>query len=165
LLYFLLGYQVTVGFSDIAIMLGRSQESGTLGSLTGRIPLWKAAMELVKQSPLVGYGYDSFLTAQNLSFITKKLNWVTPSAHSGYINTLGGLGYIGAVPLVLSLFLSVKKSLGLVKRNSRYAFIVAVLIWLIISLYTEDQLLGRPFFPVFVWMIMFARLGFIREES
>ena len=165
LIYFFLGYQVTVGFSDIAIMLGRSGELQTLGSLTGRIPLWKAAMELVKQSPFVGYGYDSFLTAQNLIFITKKTGWVTPSPHSGYINTLGGLGYIGAVTLVLSLFLSVKKSLGLVKRNSRYAFIVAVLIWLILNLYTEDQLLGRPFFPVFVWMIMLAKLGFIREES
>ena len=163
-MYFLLGYEITIGLSDIAIMLGRTGESQSLGSLTGRIPIWKAAMELVKQSPFVGYGYDSFLTGQNLAFITEKA-WATPSPHSGYINTLGGLGYIGAVTLVLSLFLSVKKSLGLVKRNSRYAFIVAVLIWLILNIYTEDQLLGRPFFPVFVWMIMLAKLGFIREES
>jgi exopolysaccharide production protein ExoQ len=164
LMYFLLGYQITIGISDIALMLGRTGEMETLGSLTGRIPLWKAAMELVKQHPFVGYGYDAFLTSQNLIFMEKKLGWVTPSPHSGYIATLGGLGYIGAVTLVLSLFLSVMKSISLRKRNLDYAFILAVLVWLILNLYTEDQLLGRPYFPVFVWMIMFARLGFIREE-
>ena len=163
-MYFLLGYQITIGISDIALMLGRTGEMETLGSLTGRIPLWKAAMELVKQHPFVGYGYDAFLTSQNLIFMEKKLGWSTPSPHSGYINTLGGLGYIGAVTLVLSLFLSVMKSISLRKRNLDYAFILAVLVWLILNLYTEDQLLGRPYFPVFVWMIMFARLGFIREE-
>jgi len=164
LIYFLLGYQVSVGFSEIAVMLGRTGESQSLGSLTGRVPLWKAAMELVKQRPLVGYGYEAFLTAQNLTFIAKKA-WATPSVHSGYINTLGGLGYIGAVTLVLSLFLSVMKSISLSKRNLDYAFILAVLVWLTFNLYTEDQLLGRPYFPVFVWMVMLAKLGFIREES
>jgi O-antigen ligase len=165
LMYFFLGYQVTVGLSDVAVMLGRTGEMQTLGSLTGRIPLWKAVMELVKQSPFLGYGFDSFLVGQNLAWTAENLGWATPSPHSGYIATLGGLGYTGAVTLVLSLFLSVMKSISLGKRNLDYAFILAVLVWLILNLYTEDQLLGRPYFPVFVWMIMFARLGFIREES
>ena len=164
-MYFLLGYQITIGISDIALMLGRTGEMETLGSLTGRIPLWKAAMELVKQHPFVGYGYDAFLTSQNLIFMEKKLGWVTPSPHSGYIATLGGLGYTGAVTLVVILFLSVKMSIGLAKRNSEYAFIVAVLVWLILNMYTAEHILTRPFFPVLAWMIMLARLGFIREES
>jgi len=37
-MYFLLGYQITIGISDIALMLGRTGEMETLGSLTGRIP-------------------------------------------------------------------------------------------------------------------------------
>ena len=46
-----------------------------------------------------------------------------------------------------------------------YAFAAAVLVWLIINLILEDQLLTRPYFPVFVWMILLAKLGIIREES
>ena len=55
LIYFLLGYQVSVGFSEIAVMLGRTGESQSLGSLTGRVPLWKAVIKLVMQRPFIGY--------------------------------------------------------------------------------------------------------------
>ena len=134
-------------------------------SITGRIPLWNALNELIDQRPLVGYGFDSFLTGQNLHYITNELNWASPNTHSGYISTLGGLGYVGVVPLVLILILSVTISIRLAKQNSDFAFTAGVLLWLIFNLYTEDQLLTRPYFPVFVWMIMLAKLGFIREES
>ena len=160
-MYFLLGYE----FKDESlsmINLGRRVE--TAKTLTGRMPLWENVLILVDQRPFVGYGYDSVLTSQNITWIKEQINWATPSPHSGYIAALGGLGYIGAVPLVLILLLSVTKSIILVKRNSQYAFIVAVLVWLIFNMYTEDKVLVKPYFPVFVWMIMLARLGFIREK-
>jgi O-antigen ligase len=121
-------------------------------------------MILVDQRPFVGYGYESFLTGQNLVWLYKKIRWATPSVHSGYIYTLGGLGYIGGVLLVLILLLSVKKSIGLARRNPEYAFVAAVFVWLSINLIIEDQILTRPYFPVFLWMILLARLGFIREK-
>ena len=152
------------GFGEQTIMLGRVGEIKTTNSLTGRIPLWSAIMILVDQRPFLGYGYDSLLTSQNLSWIKYSAGWTTANAHSGYMATLGGLGYIGAVTLVLILVLSVKMSIGLAKRNSEYAFIVAILVWLILNMVTEDQILTRPFFPVFAWMILLARLGFIREK-
>jgi len=164
LIYFYLGDKL-MGASEKLITLGRTGDIETTKTLTGRTPLWNAAMDLVDQRPLVGYGYDSFLTGKNLIWITNKLKWATPSPHSGYIATLGGLGFIGAVPFVLILLLSVTKSISLVKRNSEYAFIAAVLVWQIVNMYTEDNVLVKPYFPVFVWMIMLARLGFIREES
>ena len=152
------------GFGEQTIMLGRIGEVETTTSLTGRIPLWSAMMTLVNERPFVGYGYDSSLVSHNLLRMKWMTGWQSAYPHSGYMATLGGLGYIGAVTLVLILVLSVKMSIGLAKRNSEYAFIIAVLVWLILNLVTEDKLLTRPYFPVFVWMIMLARLGFIREK-
>ena len=157
-MYFLLGYDESLSM----INLGRS--AGDAKTLTGRRPLWEKILLLVDQRPFVGYGYDSVLTSQNLTWIKGQINWATPSPHSGYIATLGGLGYIGAVTLVLILILSVKMSISLARRNPEYAFIAAVLVWLSSNLYTEEQILTRPYFVVFVWMILLARLGFIREK-
>ena len=159
--YFLLGHEF-MDVSQNTISLGR--EGGTLKSLTGRRPLWEKVMLLVHYRPFTGYGYDSVLVSQNLTWIKEQLSWATPSPHSGYIATLGGLGYIGAVTLVLILILSVKMSISLARRNPEYAFITAVLVWLISNMFTEEQILTRPYFVVFVWMILLARLGFIREK-
>jgi O-antigen ligase len=160
-MYFLLGHE----FKDESlsmINLGRSVE--TVQSMTGRRPLWEKVMLLVHYRPFTGYGYDSVLVSKNLIWIKEQLSWATPSPHSGYIATLGGLGYIGAVTLVLILILSVKMSISLARRNPEYAFITAVLVWLISNMFTEEQILTRPYFVVFVWMILLARLGFIREK-
>jgi O-antigen ligase len=164
LIYFFLGNEL-MGFTEKVVTLGRVGEVHTMGTLTGRIPLWKAIMKLVNQRPFLGYGYEAFLTSQNLVWVTDEIGWATSSPHSGYINTLGGLGYIGAGTLVLILILSVTKSIRLAKGNPEYAFIAAVFVWLVLNLYTEDKVLSRPYFPVFAWMMMLARFGFIREES
>lgn len=164
LTYFILGNEL-LGISDKVITLGRVGEVQSMSTLTGRIPLWKACMKLVHQRPFVGYGYDSFLSSENLIWISKELGWATSSPHSAYIATIGGLGYIGFGTLLLILILSFTRSIRLAKQNSEYAFMTAVVVWLIFNMYTEDQVLTRPYFPVFLWMIMFARLGFVREES
>ena len=164
LMYFMLGYELVHYGGQMTMTLGRIGQVEQTTTLTGRTPLWTAAMILVDQRPFVGYGYESFLTGQNLVWLTEKVGLPYTSAHSGYIYTLGGLGYIGGVPLVLILFLSVKKSIGLARRNPEYAFVAAVFVWLSINMIIEDQILTRPYFPVFLWMILLARLGFIREK-
>ena len=166
LIFLLLGNLLFIQIGENAITLGRGEFGmQSMQSLTGRLPLWNALKELINQRPFAGYGYDSFLLGKNLSFVTEKLDWAASNTHSGYIQTLGGLGYIGFFTLVLILILSLTRSIKLSRRNSDYAFMTAVFVWLIFNLFTEDQLLTRPYFPVFVWMIMLARLGFIREKS
>ena len=164
LIYFLLGNQL-MGFTEKVVTLGRVGEIHSMGTLTGRIPLWKAVMQLVNQRPFFGYGYEAFLTSINLVWVSNELGWATSSPHSGYINTLGGLGYIGFSTLVLILILSVTKSFRLARLNPEYAFITAIIVWLIFNLYTEDQVLARPYFPVFAWMMILARFGFRRERE
>jgi len=163
-LYFTLGSEFA-SHSQQIITLGRTGEFYTYRTLTGRTPLWEASMILINKNPLVGYGYDSFLSGQNVNFMAEKIGWAANSPHSGFIALLGGLGYIGTVPFVLILIISISISIRLVKRDPDFALIAAVLVWLTINLLTEDQVLSRPFFPVLVWMILVARLGFVREES
>ena len=164
-MYFLLGAELFMSSGIDAVNLGRSGGMETVSTLTGRIPLWKTLMSAVHQRPLVGHGYDTFLIGENLIRVSDEVQgWIATSTHSGYMGTLLGLGYIGAVALVLILILSVTKSISLARRNPEYAFVAAVLVWLIFNLYTEDQILTRPLFPVFVWMIMLARLFFLEQK-
>ena len=163
-LYFILGSDF-MGLTEQVATLGRVGEMKSAKTLTGRIPLWKAIIELVNQRPFVGWGYDSFLIGKNLEWIAENHGWATNSPHSGYIQTMGGLGYIGFILLVVILILSVTMSLNLTKRNSDYAFLAAVIVWLILNLYTENQVLTRPYFPVFTWMTILAKLGFMRKEN
>ena len=165
LTFLLLGNLLFIQYGENAITLGRGEWGiQSMQSLTGRLPLWNSLNELINQRPFVGHGYDSFLIGKNLLFVTEKLGWATSSPHSGYIATLGGLGYIGFITLVLILILSVTMSINLSRRNPDYAFMVAVFVWLILNAYTEDKVLTRPYLPVFAWMVLLAKLGFTREE-
>ena len=106
--YLMVGSESMDYYGAQTIMLGRVGQLKTTTTMTGRIPLWRNMMPLVNQRPFVGYGYDSSLTSQNLVLIRAYTGWTTTNTHSGYMATLGGLGYIGAVTLVLILVLSVK---------------------------------------------------------
>ena len=155
--------------SESVATLGRG-DVGEVGSeqfntMSGRTDLWQACLRAANKRPLTGYGYNAFFTPQNMDWIAKEnYGWAAATAHSGYIGTLLGVGYIGAVSLVLILFLSVKNSVRLTKRNPEYAFAAAVFVWLCCMLITEEDLLGRPFFQVFVWMILLAKVAFLPEE-
>jgi O-antigen ligase len=164
LMYFLLGDEIVL-FGKKIVSMGRGEEAkSSMGTFTGRIPLWMECMRFVTERPLLGYGYDAFLTPRNLITISNKIGWVPSSPHSGYIATLLGLGFIGAGTLVLILMLSLKKSIALAKQTSDYAFFAAVLIWQCCMLFTESGLLTNPGFPTFLCMITFAKLVFFAER-
>ena len=161
--YFSLEEEFTT-YGEQAVFLGRQEEVGR-GTLTGRIPLWQESLRSVDQRPLLGYGYNSYLSPKNIVRISRETGWVAASLHSGYFEVLLGLGYIGLVTLVLLLFLAVKRSVVLAKRDFEYAFMPAVFVWLCINLWFESELLTRPYFMAFVWMILMAKLGFLPENK
>jgi len=157
---------VLTNFGINIITVGRGEEGlGSMETLSGRIPLWKECLSSALDRPLLGHGYNSFFAPKNIEPFHKKIGWVAATPHSGYIGTVLGLGYTGAVALVLILFLSVKISVRLGWRDSDYAFMAAVLVWLCWSIYSEEDLLTRPYFPCFVWMILLAKLGFLPNRA
>lgn len=146
-----------------AVTLGRGLEGkASVSTLTGRIPLWNECLCYWAKRPLLGYGYNAFLNPHRLRTISHEIGWVPGSLHSGYIETLLGLGSVGAGTLVLILLLALKNSISLSKRNSEYAFVVAVLVWLCCNLVLEADLITKPTFPTFLCMILLAKLGFVQ---
>ena len=78
------------------------QLAGRGSDLTGRVPLWQAALEAIAQRPWFGYGYSGFWTADSRAVqqIWRTIGWQAPSAHNGYMDTALQIGVVG-----LALFL------------------------------------------------------------
>ena len=76
---------------QIFAVLGRDS------SLTGRVPLWEEAFNLIAKRPWLGYGYSGFWNAESrdVQYLWLKITWTAPNAHNGYIDLLLQIGIIG----------------------------------------------------------------------
>ena len=77
---------------------------GKDATLTGRVPLWHLVDERIGRHLLFGFGYQAFWTDSSPDAweIWSIIGWSAPNAHSGYRETLLGLGVVGfAVMAVL----------------------------------------------------------------
>jgi len=99
LLALILGYDVINDVTEAA-MLGRGEESM---ALTGRIPIWTELMRYVWERPLAGYGYEAFWTEWHIEDLSEQLHWVFREAHSTYVETLLGVGIVGAILLSMTV--------------------------------------------------------------
>jgi len=156
-----------LGGTTISIStLGRGEEAASsLSTLTGRVTLWNALLDYERARPILGYGYNTFLTPRNLAAVSEGAGWVPASAHSGYIGTLLELGCLGAAAFVLVLALSLKRSLSLARNGPSAAFAAAVMIWLCCNLFLESGLIRDPAFTTFISMVILASLAFKENVS
>jgi O-antigen ligase len=76
-----------------------ASSAGRDATLTGRTEVWASLLPVVMRSPLVGGGFGGFWTPT-----TRELFRIT-GAHSGYLDVLIGLGFVG-IMLVSLFFLS-----------------------------------------------------------
>lgn len=149
------------GSAKTIAALGRGEEAAsTLGTFTGRKELWDAEFVYARARPILGYGYNSFLTPTNLASISNTVGWVPASPHSGYIGAVLGLGYLGGSILVLALLLAMRRSLGLARRNPGAAFAAAIMIWMCCNLFLEDSIITEPTFPTFFCLTILLSLAF-----
>lgn len=87
---------------------------GRSATLTGRTPLWEAAMPFTLKAPL-GYGYGLGGGEDILNAVRIQSGWlVAPSLHSGYVTLAMDLGWVASV--LFALFL-LSKILILDKRS------------------------------------------------
>lgn len=97
LLYFI-AVSYIPGFDTIANKF-TSLESSDAGILNGRDYLWQMAIDLFKESPLIGSGYGGYAA------YAESINAFTTSAHNYYLQILAELGIIGLI-LYLVAFIS-----------------------------------------------------------
>jgi exopolysaccharide production protein ExoQ len=78
--------------ADIAVMLGKDP------TMSGRTEIWKAVMQPIWKSPIIGYGYNAFWTRQNSEALLTAMSIGSTglgNAENGILQMwleLGGLG-------------------------------------------------------------------------
>jgi O-antigen ligase len=146
--------------------LGRGEEAeSSLDTFTGRVQLWKEELGYVRAHPILGYGYNAFLSPRNLPSVSQASGWVPISPHSGYIGTVLGLGCVGAAIFVLLLLVALKRSVSLVRNGPGATFAAAVIIWLCCNLFLESGIIMDPTFPTLICLVVLASLSFKENTS
>ena len=103
---------------------------GKDATLTGRSAIWAAIGHAVAGTPLLGFGYSAFWLPDSVTVqrIWAELEWHTPSAHSGYLDTLLELGVVGLVQFaamgVLTAILIARAFVGRRWPDAGWALIV-----------------------------------------
>jgi exopolysaccharide production protein ExoQ len=150
-------------FDKSVFMLGRDTEVFTL---TGRTELWIDLLSYAAKRPLLGYGYDSFLTPQHASELMSSYGSWVGSEHSTYLSLGLGLGVVGLSAFIGILLLALSKSISSYKwsKNLAFGFTFVILISLIINMFLETVLF-QPYPFSFLVMVILAKLAFIDNTA
>ena len=70
---------------------------GKNSTLTGRTDIWLATLDLIKQKPLLGWGYMATWvpTDPETAAVWEEFRWAVPNAHSAYLDVALQLGLVG----------------------------------------------------------------------
>ncbi len=162
LLFFLYQDLILARFWKI-FLLGR--DISHLKTLTGRVPLWEAALDYVFARPLTGYGYQGFWTSDHTGQIASRIGWAPYAGHSTYIDLLLGLGLFGLLVFLLVYALGIRRA----RKNFRqtgnviYAFMAAVLCFALMHGLLETMLLTANWLS-FLCLTVLVILGFQEPE-
>lgn len=81
---------------DELLKMGR-ENTGSIATLNGRLPLWEALVGDVCQRPWLGYGYAGFWSKDTVHRLTVEQGWYIEGAHNTALEVLLGLGLLGLI--------------------------------------------------------------------
>ena len=159
LAYLILG-DLLLSYGVDASTLGRGEDAReSMRNLTGRLPLWIECFKWITERPIRGFGFNSFISPKNLHNIARNVGWTPNSLHSGYIDAMMGLGYVGAMALISFLLAALVRAYRLSVQLPEYIFVVSVLVWLCLNLLIGSIPITRPEFITFFCMALLARVA------
>ncbi|OGB61286.1 MAG: hypothetical protein A2Y94_09995 [Caldithrix sp. RBG_13_44_9] len=138
-----------------------------LDTLNGRLRIWNLCLTYVSQQPLLGYGYDSFWTVNNIVQLSSVVGWGLKSAHCAYIELLLSVGIIGAVIFLSMIGYGVYQSFKrwrAVPDNAGYGFIFLILIFYLLQGLLESRL-GQMGYGVFLILWGLSHLALIKTNE
>ena len=92
-------------------------------TLTGRVGWWQSALDAWVVHPWTGYGFGAggrFVALANIG------RSQTSNVHSGYVETLVGVGLLGAIPLLLAVVIVAAWSLGALRDGRDVPFAIII---------------------------------------
>ena len=98
----------------VVFRLGSYSALSALGkdsTLTGRTELWHLVLELVKERPLLGWGYRAMWQASDpmTTWIDNNAGFKVPSSHNAFLEIALQLGWIGLVLMSLFIFAALRR--------------------------------------------------------
>ncbi|MBT8399517.1 MAG: O-antigen ligase family protein [Rhodothermia bacterium] len=124
------GTLVVSNADEILARFGRSM------TLSGRTILWAAVADLIRERPMLGFGFGGFWS-DNLGFYSSNL-WAD-SAHNAYLEWWVNLGLGGLLLFIMSLGLNLRRALILARARLQLiyfwplAFFTFVLIYAVVE--------------------------------
>ncbi|MBP2571147.1 O-antigen ligase [Agrobacterium tumefaciens] len=131
---------VTVGTTVDPVFSQMLTKLGLDASFTGRRDIWTVAIDYIRQSPLLGYGYQAFWRSDALmSSFTENNTWATtaPDSHNGYFDLLLAGGVPGLVLVMVWIYLLPLQYLGKMNDATRNSPLTRLYVgvWLYVLLY------------------------------
>jgi O-antigen ligase len=142
--------------------------TGQIGTLTGRVALWKDQWPEIKSHILIGHGY---LASRFVPAPFKEGGWQVGSLHNVWLDVLYNLGLPGLIVLLIMNYWIIRNLLALRRRPATPA--TAVLTSGLLAIYF-DLLLNSPFAVPFgsrpytffmVFLVVFGMTIRLRESQ
>lgn len=149
---------------ELASSLGRDM------TLTGRTNLWPIVVEMIKERPLFGFGYNAFwLGWQGESRYVWLTSFEAVHAHNGYLDLTLDLGLLGLGVFIAGFFLNFLRALMSARNTETMEGLWPVLYLTFMLLYniTESSILTRNgiFWILYVATALTMSLDGARERS
>lgn len=114
-------------------------------TLTGRTDLWMTVLEMIRQRPWLGYGYQAFWNGLNgpSAVVWRAEAWQVPDAHNGFLDLLLQLGIVGMAVFLIGYFANLINSIIRLRSMSGAEFVwpLPFLIFMILSNLPETSLM------------------------
>ncbi|HCF28260.1 MAG TPA: polymerase [Cyanobacteria bacterium UBA11049] len=114
---------VAIVFGSIGTLFVSHQDAvfGALGrdaTLTGRTRIWDAVLDMIWQSPWLGYGYSAFWLGQEgkSAYVWRAANFQAGYSHNGFLDLWAELGLLGLSMCAISLLKSYFQAIFLARR-------------------------------------------------
>lgn len=141
---------------------GLTGSTSQLRSVSGRVELWKAAYQLIKEEPLSGVGNDQFSLRANPYLASNEDAMFTGRATNSYLQLLVEKGIIGFVPWAVFIGLLMSILFRQIRRQDHNSlpallllsvFITVLFRELSFSTFFEKEQLQLLFFVLAAWIV------------
>jgi O-antigen ligase len=114
-----------VAWAGVDTMLGKFQASGREVSLSSRVNAWKDTVRIIRDSPVMGTGFDTYGTAM-MVYQTSRQGEHFQEAHNDYLQLAAEGGLLVGLPILFTLAIFVAE----VRRRFREAPKEGMTYWL-----------------------------------
>ncbi|WP_206538868.1 O-antigen ligase family protein [Metabacillus indicus] len=136
-------------------------------SFTGRDLIWEAGLSLIDQRWLTGYGYmgtlgDSSFRSKLLSYI----NFEVGTLHSGYLESLAYIGYLGCFLIVIGLIVFIIRSIRQLNSNKIITFLpITFLLYSFVINTQESAFIGSEFGLIWGFYVLLHTILILKKTN